>query len=296
MSAFLSEYRAAATTRVVGMSEGTPDLWTALGLQPVSSDLVKGLGPVAELAAAWRPGARSEKPGAIVAHPCIGRSGGDAAKLPVSVIWEVALALAVAKALGSTAALTICVYEETVQHPQRKAEFLELAEPLTGALRRLATRVGVPAVFRAVVTAPEVPLPPTSEMYGVFTPWTLSRYPLGFPNEHDVLYAFACYCARYHEALLADEAAWIVEGIHLSKAVLTGLPASGTYVAMVPLPDPGNGAQLVQDAGPARRVTLERTRLLPADWWPEKTMAKALGVGIRELCAGVASDLRVELQ
>lgn len=288
----LIDGRTIAAQRALDMGEGDPAAWTALGLSGLPTALA-AVRPISELVVACRAGSCDPAVGTVVAHPCIGRSGGRAAKLPVSVVWEAALALATAKALAVPASLTVCIYEETLQQPHRAGDFTALAEPLTCALERMAERADVGAEVSAALEPPRVPLPTGCDLYGLYTPYSSSSYPLGYPNEVAVLDAFAAYCARYHEATVRHERVWVAEGLHLAKAALIGLPPEATLLAMVPLPDPISPGQLLQDAPAGRRITLERFDQLPTDWWPESAIRQALGCGLRELAAQFAQDMGV---
>lgn len=288
-----------AAQRTVDVGEGDPERWTALGLRAPDDGELDRLGAAAGLVAALRSplAGGADGPAAAVSvagHPCIGRSGGDPAQLPVSVVWEALLALGTARTLDVPCVLTLSVYEEQVQQPANAGAFLDMGHRLRDGLELMGRRAGVRTEVRVAADPPreELPLRPP-ELYGLYTPFGEGRYPSGFPHEAAVLRAFAAYCARYTEEGLTVPGTWAADGIHLARAALLGLPPRSGLLAMVPLPDPHDPRRLLQDAPAGVRVTMARADELPTDWWPEESARRLVGSGFRDLARTLAADLRV---
>nr|AFD20750.1 predicted protein [Streptomyces rimofaciens] len=272
-----------AARRTLAMEEGTPRQWEGLGLHGVPEAVEAALGPAAELVVAARGGGRSPLPGLVFAQPCLGRSAGVARDLPVSVVWETGVALAIARALDRPAVIGLCVYEEILQQPHRDAEFTALGAAVARTVEALGRLLGVAVTARVETAAPRAAEVPARRLYGLYTPFSESTYPRGFPNEAEVLRAFSAYCGRYEDAARREASLWVTEGVHLAKAALLGLGPGVPFLATTPLPDPAHPGRLLQDAPAATRVTLERRSALPADWWPEQALERALGTGLRRL-------------
>lgn len=290
---------AGAAVRCAATGEGDGGQWRAHGLLPypdaagpdaAGPDAV-GLGGIVLATAA--PGL-PEGVTAAFGHPCLGRSGGDPADLPVSAVWEVALVWMAARALGVPARIGLCTAEEILQFPAREAEFLAFGDRLATVLRETGDRLGVPTTVTNHTSPPaRVPQVPDPELYGLFTPFGTGTYPQGFPGADAALEAFRWYCGRYADAVAEDPGAVLVEGVHLTRAARIGLGPSRRHLLCVPLPDPGHPGRLLQDAPARERLTLARAAELPAGWWPEETCAALLGIGLRELTLLLAEALDV---
>ncbi|MFD7901814.1 hypothetical protein ACFV4F_06495 [Kitasatospora sp. NPDC059722] len=289
MTALGAEHWGQGAVRAAGAGEGEPRGWASAGLRPVAGPVPA---PVAGLVVALAADSWPQNVGSVVCHPCLGRSAGDPAALPVSVVWEAALGWIAAKAFGVPARIGLCVAEEALQHPARAEEFHALGDRLAPVLDDTAAALGVRCVTSVHHERPDEVLPlPDSELYGLFTPFHEGMYPLGFPNSDDVLDAFRMYCSRYADAQRKEPGALVFEGVHLSRSVLLGSGAARRYVAAAPLPDPSGWPRLAQDAPADERITIRGWERLPVDWWPEQACRDALGTGFRELAGAVAGRL-----
>ncbi|MBC3840469.1 hypothetical protein GXW82_10210 [Streptacidiphilus sp. 4-A2] len=275
--------------RAAEAGEGEPRTWASAGLRPATGQVPAAL---AGLVVALADGTWPREVSSVVCHPCLGRSAGEVAELPVSVVWEAALGWIAAKSFDVPVRVGLCVAEEAMQHPARAAAFHALGDRLAPALDEVAAGLGLRATTAVHHDLPAAVLPlPDSALHGLFTPFHGGSYPQGFPNADAVLDAFRIYCSRYADALREDPGTLVFEGVHLSRSVLLGAGAARRYVAATPLPDPSGRPRLAQDAPAGERITFRRWAELPLDWWPEQACRDALGVGFRELAGRVAVRL-----
>lgn len=271
-----------AGRRAQDAGEGTPKRWRDAGLHSLAGVAPPLVEPIA--LGVLYPATHLRHFDRYVAQPCIGRSGGKASELPVSAVWEVLIPLAFAAQWCAEAEIRVNLFEEQLQQPKAASGLAEVAEFTCAFAEKFGALINVP-VTTYITNAPPAEMAAYSPeaLYGLFTPFGNSRYPLGFPNSERILTAFGWYVDRYREIADQREDVCIVEGVHMVDAIKLALGDSPEcYCAVVPLPDPGMPGRLAQDSPFHQRWNIRHFHNLRPDWWPIKDLSRLFDMGSPE--------------
>ncbi|GAM12845.1 hypothetical protein [Mesobacillus selenatarsenatis] len=238
MSLLTEEYPVGAQ-RAMGLNEGSPLAWKEQGILPLSADWENELGSLTNIAIGGY-NLSNTKVDRVIGGVCIYKSNGEFAQLPLSFLWEILVVAMFAKKLKVEALILVPIMEEAHNYPMYKEKYLKLSSKIKRLVEQLSDFLGVEMLathadklFQGGVDQ--------RDLYGLFQPYTtnqkLKLYPMGTFNEDQILKGYESYCLRYRYPNGAiEENDLVVDGIHLSKSVITGIEKQAKFIPTLPIP------------------------------------------------------------
>jgi hypothetical protein len=238
LSLFTAEYPLGAERAMI-LNEGNPLAWEKQGIFPLSADWEKKLGSLTNIAIGGY-NLSNTKVDRVIGGVCIYKSNGEFAQLPLSFLWEILVVAMFAKKLKVKALILVPIMEEAHNYPMYKEKYLKLSSEIKRLIEQLSAFVGVEmlATHADKLFQGEVD---KRELYGLFQPYTtnqkLKLYPMGTFNEDQILKGYESYCLRYRYPKGAiGKNDLVVDGIHLSKSVITGIENQAKFIPTLPIP------------------------------------------------------------
>ncbi|MGD6892504.1 hypothetical protein [Bacillus mobilis] len=228
-----------AVETAIRVGEGSPTKWESQGIIPLSESWGHMLGPISSICLGGY-NLEDRRVERVIGGICIYKSNGEFEKLPLSVLWEVLVVAMFSKKLQVGGLILVPIMEEAHNYPMYKDKYLKLFPLIEKFITQLGElfNVRMEAYYTNRLFTGEID---PKELYGLFHPYTdnqrLRLYPIGHSNEQNILMGYESYCLRYRypkESISMTDL--VIDGIHLSKSVITGIDKSAKYIPTLPIP------------------------------------------------------------
>ncbi|PMR92919.1 hypothetical protein C1M49_02345 [Streptococcus intermedius] len=226
--------------RSILLGEGNENLWEKLQIYPLNNIWEKRLNGLSDLIVGGYNLKRCEIK-TVAGGCCIYKSQGEIELLPLSFLLELLNIYVFSAKLNAKGIVLLPIAEECHNYPILTERFEKLGKKIENIILKISRKFNL-NVSCNISKKINVGVVEKESLYGLFHPFSLnsvkSLYPLGDIAEEKILKGYESYSLRYRyiDSHRVSNKFLIVDGLHLSKSVITGLNMKGQYVVTTPFP------------------------------------------------------------
>lgn len=226
--------------RATILGEGTLEQWKEIGIVPLDNTWENKTEYLSEIIVGGY-NLQYNKILRIISGVCIYKSEGQFDKLPLSFLLELLNLYIFSSRFKVKGTVLLPIAEECHNYPHLSDEFKRLSTEIATFVFELSTFLNIEI---EIVTSKKIRYGELSNdsLYGLFTPFSKDSikksYPLGNIYEERILKGYESYSLRYKYIgdSKIEEESLIIDGLHLSKSVITGMSKKSQYLVTTPFP------------------------------------------------------------